>query len=76
MGRDPIKTKLGKINALVLIPMMEKDSLFVEDNSLKIWLSDDLNKIPLKVKAKIYVGYLEVDVKSAKNLKHKLALTS
>ncbi len=74
MGREVIKTKLGKIRALVLVPMMEKDSLFVEDNTLKIWISDDLNKIPLKVKAKIYVGYLEIDVKKVKNLKHQLAI--
>ena len=75
MGREVIKTKLGHINALILVPMMKKDSLFVEDNTLKVWLSDDLNKIPLKVKAKIYVGYLEIDVKRVKNLKHQLALT-
>ena len=74
MGREVIKTRLGKINALILVPMMEKDSLFVEDNALKVWLSDDLNKIPLKVRAKIYVGHLEVSVKKVKNLKHKLAL--
>ena len=75
MGREVIKTRLGRISALILVPMMEKDSLFVEDNTLKIWLSDDLNKIPLKVKAKIYVGYLEIDVKNVKNLRHRLAIS-
>ncbi len=75
MGREVIKTKLGHIKALVLVPLMEKDSLFVEDNTLKVWISDDLNKIPLKVKAKIYVGYLEIDVKKVKNLRHQLAVT-
>ncbi|PIQ49897.1 MAG: ATP-dependent exodnase (exonuclease V) alpha subunit - helicase superfamily I member [Cytophagales bacterium CG12_big_fil_rev_8_21_14_0_65_40_12] len=74
MGRETIKTKLGNINALVLIPLMKKDSLFEEDNTLKVWLSDDLNKIPLKFQAKIFVGYLEVDVKNVKNLRHPLAI--
>ena len=74
LGREVIKTKLGNIKSILLIPIREKDSLFVEENTVKVWLSDDLNKIPLKVKAKIYVGYLTVDLKEAKNLKHPLAL--
>jgi hypothetical protein len=74
LRREVIKTKLGNIKSILLIPIREKDSLFVEENTVKVWLSDDLNKIPLKVKAKIYVGYLTVDLKEAKNLKHPLAL--
>lgn len=74
MGREVINTKLGDVNALVLVPMMKKDSLFEEDNTLKIWLSDDLNKIPLKVQAKIYVGYLNVEIKNVENLRHPLSI--
>ena len=74
MGRETIKTKLGNINSLILVPIMKKDGLFEEDNTLKVWLSDDLNKIPLKFQAKIFVGYLEVDVKNVKNLRHPLAI--
>ncbi|KYG75576.1 MULTISPECIES: DUF3108 domain-containing protein [Roseivirga] len=74
MGREVLKTKLGDVNALVLVPMMKKDSLFEEDNTLKIWLSDDLNKIPLKVQAKIYVGYLNVELKNVENLRHPLSI--
>ena len=74
VGREIIETKLGKLSALILVPMMEKDSIFVEDN-LRVWLSDDLNKIPLRVKAKIFLGHLVVDVDNVKNLRHQLALT-
>lgn len=75
VGREVIKTKLGRVKALILVPIIEKDSLFVEDNTLRVWLSDDLNKIPLKFQAKIYVGYLRVEVKKVKNLRHQLAIT-
>ena len=74
MGREVVKTKLGKVNALVLVPIMNKDKLFEEDNTLKVWLSDDMNKIPLKFQAKIFVGYLEVGVTSVKNLRHPLSI--
>lgn len=73
-GREVIKTKYGRIRSVVLVPIIEKDSLFEEDNTLKVWLSDDLNKIPLKFQAKIYVGYLRVELKKAENLKHPLAI--
>jgi hypothetical protein len=74
VGREVIDTKYGNIKAIVLVPMMKKDSLFVEDNTLKVWLSDDLNKIPLKFQAKIYVGYLSVELLNIENLKHPLAI--
>lgn len=75
VGREEIKTKLGRVKSLILVPIIEKDSLFEEDNTLRVWLSDDLNKIPLKFQAKIYVGYLSVEVKKVKNLRHQLAVT-
>ncbi len=73
-GREIIKTKFGKVRSVVLVPIIEKDSLFEEDNTLKVWLSDDLNKVPLKFQAKIYVGYLRVELKKAENLKHPMAI--
>ncbi len=73
-GREVIKTKFGKVKSVVLVPIIEKDSLFEEDNTLKVWLSDDLNKVPLKFQAKIYVGYLRVELKKAENLKHPMAI--
>ena len=75
-GREVIKTKFGRVKAVVLVPIIEKDSLFEEDNTLKVWLSDDLNKIPLKFQAKIYVGYLRVELKKAENLKHPMAIVN
>ena len=74
VGREVIKTKLGRVKALILVPIIEKDSLFEEDNTLRVWLSDDLNKIPLKFQAKIYVGYLRVETKKVKNLRHPLGV--
>lgn len=74
IDREVVKTALGEVKAVILVPIREKDSLFVEENTVRVWLSDDDNRIPLKVKAKIYVGYLTVDITGAKNLKHSLAL--
>lgn len=73
-GREEVRTKLGKINALVLSPVMPENSIFDGENAIRIWLSDDQNKIPLKVKAKMFVGAVEIDITDSFNLKAPLAL--
>jgi len=76
LGREPVKTKLGTLDALVFAPIMPKNDLFEEGNeSIKIWLSDDENKIPLKIWAKMWVGAVEIDIDAAENLKTPLSVT-
>jgi hypothetical protein len=43
---------------------MPENSLFDGENSIKVWLSDDINKVPLKVKAAMFVGAVEIDIES------------
>lgn len=60
--KEILKTKLGKINALVLSPIMPENSLFDGENSIKVWISDDRNKVPLKIKADMFVGAVEIEI--------------
>lgn len=39
-------------------------------NSMEIWISDDKNRIPIKIKAKLKIGSAEADLASYKNLKN------
>ena len=60
--KEELKTKLGKINAIVLSPIMPENSLFDGENSIKVWISDDSNKVPLKIKADMFVGAVEIEI--------------
>ncbi len=60
--KEELKTRLGKINAIVLSPIMPKNSLFDGENSIKVWISDDINKVPLKIKAEMFVGAVEIEI--------------
>jgi hypothetical protein len=42
----------------------------VSKNSMEIWISDDENKIPIKIKAKLKIGAAEANLSSYKNLKN------
>ena len=50
------------------------DSNFNESkNAIEIWMSDDKNRIPIKIKAKLKIGAAEVYLTSWKNLKYPLS---
>ncbi|MES2388605.1 MAG: DUF3108 domain-containing protein [Bacteroidota bacterium] len=68
-GKDKIKTSFGKANVIVLSPIMPKNSLFDGENSIKFYISDDKNKIPLKIRAEMFVGAVELDIKGYGNLR-------
>lgn len=66
VGKEMVKTKIGKKRAIVISPIMPENSLFDGENSIKAWFSDDEKKIPLKIKASMFVGAVEVDIESYK----------
>ncbi|MBW2960339.1 DUF3108 domain-containing protein [Mesonia aestuariivivens] len=70
LGREVLKTKFGKINSLKFRPYVQADRIFKEEESLTFWVSDDHNKIPLKIKANLAVGSLEADLEEFKGLRH------
>jgi Protein of unknown function (DUF3108). len=50
------------------------DAAFSESkNAMEAWISDDKNHIPLKIKAKLKVGAMEVDIANHKGLKYPLS---
>ena len=70
LHREVIKTKFGNISTLVFRPYVESGRVFKEKESLTVWISDDDNKIPLKIKAELAVGSLTADLDEFKGLKH------
>lgn len=69
-GKDVIKTKFGKIRVLKLNPVMPKNKLFKGEDSIRIWVSDDENKVPVKVEVDLWIGALEMDIKSFRGLRN------
>ena len=70
LGREIIKTKFGKVNALKFRPYVMAGRVFKEKESLTFWVSDDKNKVPLKIEANLTVGSLDADLDAYKGLKY------
>ena len=60
--KEKIKTKIGEYNAAVFSPLMPNNKMFDGGESIRFWISDDEFKIPLKVKAKLFIGSLELNI--------------
>ena len=74
LGREVIKTKFGKIATLKFRPYVLAGRVFEEKESLTFWVSDDLNKMPVKISANLAVGSLNASLDEFKGLKHPLQI--
>ena len=68
LGREVIRTKFGKVATVKFRPIVQSGRVFKEDESLTVWVSDDENKIPLRIKASLAVGSMRVDLSAYKGL--------
>jgi hypothetical protein len=70
IGRDNIKTKFGIISSMIFKPYVQSGRVFKEQESLTVWISDDANRIPLRIQASLVVGSIKADLESYKGLKY------
>lgn len=70
IGKEIIETEVGKIDALKFRPYVMAGRIFKEEESLTLWVSNDKNKLPLRIKADLAVGSLRADLEAFKGLKH------
>jgi hypothetical protein len=73
MGKETIKTKYGKFRAIKFKPLLVKGTIFEGGEKMTVWVSDDGNKIPLRVESPISVGSVKVDMMSYRNLRYPLS---
>ena len=70
LGRENIRTKFGVVQTMIFRPLVQSGRVFKEEESLTIWISDDDNKLPVRVKASLAVGSLKADLEAFKGLKY------
>ena len=74
LGKETINTKFGKIKCMKFRPIVQSGRVFEEQESVTLWVSDDKNRIPVRIKADILVGSIKADLENFKNLKHPLRI--
>ncbi len=72
IGRGTIKTSLGNFRCLIFQPKLIPGRVFKNQSDMTLYVSDDKNQIPLRVKSAVYLDYVYADLISYKNLKYPL----
>jgi hypothetical protein len=73
LGKEQVKTKYGKFNAIKFRPLLVNGTIFEGGEKMNVWVSDDMNHIPLRIESPIVVGSIKVDMMSYSNLRHTLS---
>ena len=70
IGRENITTKFGVVPSMVFRPLVQSGRVFKEQESLTVWISDDDNRLPIRIKASLAVGSIKADIDAYKGLKN------
>ena len=68
LGKETLKTKFGKVKTLKFRPLVQKGRIFKEKESVTVWITEDDNKIPIKLSASLSVGSLRAELEGYKGL--------
>jgi len=67
--KEKVKVPAGRFNCIKIEPVMRGSGLFSQKGRLWVWLSDDTRRLIVKIKSKISVGYLTLELQRAKGVK-------
>jgi len=73
IGKETIKTKYGKFNAIKLKPLLLKGNIFDGGEKMTVWITNDANHIPVRIESPIVVGNVKIDLMHYENLRYPLA---
>ena len=64
---------LGRFRTMEVAPQVIAGEVFNEDTEMKVWVSNDRNRIPLLIESPVSVGSIKAVLKNYKGLKYKLS---
>ena len=66
-GHEEIDSLFGKVNTLVVMPIMKFKGLFDKDGDTVIWFTDDICRVPVLIESKILIGSLTAELEMYTN---------
>lgn len=71
-GKEVVKTKFGKVNTFKITPQLPKNNFFQDEESVKLWVTDDANKIPVRAEIELKIGSIALDLRSFSGLRNPM----
>jgi hypothetical protein len=73
MGTEKVKTEAGKFRCIKLVPILVADRMFKSEEGMTMWVTDDANRIPVRIESGISVGAVRADLVKYENLRNDLS---
>lgn len=64
LRRERVKVPAGEYDAIVVQPSIKSRGLFGEESKAEVWLTDDASRTPVKLRSKLPVGTLYLELRS------------
>ncbi|MDD6173356.1 MAG: DUF3108 domain-containing protein [Elusimicrobia bacterium] len=63
LGKKKVKVKAGEFNCIVVEPQFSGEGIFIsKGKSLKVWLTDDERRLPVKMAAEVFIGSVTAEL--------------
>jgi len=72
-GIETVTTSLGTFECMKFSPVVEVGRVFKTKDDMTMWISNDKNRLPIRMKFDLFVGSLKVDLKQFEKLKYPLS---
>ena len=70
-GTETVRTRFGRVQCLKFVPDITHNKTFTKEKQLQMWVTDDDNYIPVKIRARLPVGSLKCTLTDYMGLKDK-----
>lgn len=68
--RETVKVQAGKFDCFVVEPTLRDKGLFVQKGkSLKVWITADERRIPVKMEAEVFIGHVSAELEEYSDTK-------
>jgi hypothetical protein len=72
VGREIVETELGIFRCLTFKPMVATGEVFSNPYPMKLWVTDDQNKLPVLAKSEVIVGSVVMELTGFSGLRNPL----
>lgn len=73
LGKETVKLRNGSYRCLKFQPVVQEGRIFKGNDDLNVWVTDDGNRIPVLVQAKVLVGSIKMQLTDHEGLVHPIA---
>ena len=72
---EQVATNFGVVNCMVFMPKMQEGRVFQDGEKMKIWISDDQNRLLVKVETQIWAGTIKAILVDYQEVKYPLSIS-